>query len=51
MRYVDPGFGSRPANKVTGGELAHLYDELLVRLNLSPRSILHIHSVLRAMYE
>ena len=50
-RYVAPGFGSRSANGISSGEIARLYDELLMRTELSPRSVLHIHSVLRAMYE
>jgi len=50
-RYILPGFGSRNADKISGAELARLYDELLVRANLSPRSVLHIHAILRAMYE
>jgi integrase len=50
-RYVAPGFGSRVANRISGGEIARLYDELLTRAELSPRSVLHIHSLLRAMYE
>ena len=50
-RHVAPGFGSRVANTISGGEIARLYDELLMRSELSPRSVLHIHSVLRAMYE
>jgi integrase len=50
-RYVAPGFGTRVANTISGGEIARLYDELLMRAELSPRSVLHIHSILRAMYE
>lgn len=50
-RYIAPGFGTRNAGKVSGADLARLYDELLVRGNLSPRSVLHIHAILRASYE
>ena len=55
-RYVRPSLGKRSANTVKAKDLSLLYDALLTSClpgqshPLSPRSVHHVHSMLRAMF-
>jgi len=56
-RYVNPVLGKRQANEVRPKDFSLLYDALLTRAQpgrqkcLSARSVHHVHSMLRAMFE
>ena len=47
-RYVRPTLGFKKADEIRPVDLSNLYQSLIRDAGLSPRSILHIHSVLRA---
>ena len=47
-RYVHPTLGCKKADDIRPPDFANLYQSLIRDAGLSPRSILHIHSILRA---
>jgi len=47
-RYVQPTLGSIKADDIRPVDFANLYQSLIQNAGLSPRSILHVHSILRA---
>jgi len=47
-RYVQPTLGSIKADDIRPVDFANLYQSLIQNAGLSPRSVLHIHSILRA---
>jgi len=47
-RYVHPTLGGKKADDIRPVDFANLYQSLIRDAGLSPRSILHIHSILRA---
>lgn len=47
-RYVRPTLGGKKADDIRPKDFSNLYDSLIRDAGLSPRSILHIHSILRA---
>jgi integrase len=47
-RYVHPTIGCKKADDIRPVDFANLYQSLIRDAGLSPRSILHIHSILRA---
>jgi hypothetical protein len=47
-RYVQPTLGSVKADDIRPVDFANLYQSLIQNAGLSPRSVLHIHSILRA---
>jgi integrase len=47
-RYVHPTFGCKKADDIRPVDFANLYQSLIRDAELSPRSILHVHSILRA---
>ena len=55
-RYVKPALGNRPVASLKSKDLSLLYDALLTRCMpgrirpLSPQSVQHVHSMLRAMF-
>jgi integrase len=55
-RYVQPSLGNRQASSLKPKDFSFLYDALLSRpmpkrsTPLSPRTVHHVHSLLRAMY-
>ena len=55
-RYVRPSLGKRQANSLKASDLSLLYDALLTSCRpgqlkpLNPRSVHHVHSMLRAMF-
>ncbi len=48
QRYVHPTFGSVKADELRPVDFYRLYNSLIVNAELSPRSVHHIHSILRA---
>ena len=49
-RYVQPALGRRDVTSLKPKDFSLLYDALLSRMRLSPRSVHHVHSTLRAVY-
>jgi len=47
-RYVHPTLGGKKADDIRTPDFENLYQSLIRDAGLSPRSILHVHSVLRA---
>ena len=47
-RYVKPSLGGKKADDIGPVDFANLYQSLIQNAELSPRSVLHIHSILRA---
>ena len=47
-RYVKPSLGGKKADDIRPVDFANLYQSLIQNAGLSPRSVLHIHSILRA---
>ncbi len=47
-RYVQPTLGSVLVDDIRPVDFMRLYQSLIVELGLSPRSVLHVHSMLRA---
>jgi len=49
-KYVRPVLGNQTASLICGADLTQLYDSLLGEHSLSPRTVHHVHSNLRAMF-
>ena len=47
-RYVKPSLGGKKADDIRRVDFENLYQSLIQNAGLSPRSVLHIHSILRA---
>jgi len=47
-RYVKPSLGGKKADDIRPVDYVSLYQSLIQNAGLSPRSVLHIHSILRA---
>ena len=47
-RYVQPTLGGKKADDIRPVDFVNLYQSLILDAGLSPRSVLHIHSILRA---